>query len=328
MTAFKLGFLTHVHGPGKDSTTVLRELLDVFAAADELGFDGGWVAQHHFRDDFGRLPSPLVFFGAAAARAPRLRLGTAVTVLPLEDPLRLAEDAAVLDAFSGGALELGLGTGGANHEAFSAFGHDPGRRRELFDDRLTVLKAALRGDPLPGGDLVLQPPVPALADRIWQSTSDNARAAQIGAHGDGLLLGTAVHDPETVQKPLAEAYLTTAVRPRFGIVRAVFPAKDRQAAQDDLAPALAIHRTGFVGHGLTELVDLPVDDYLARINVHHGTPAEVVASLRADPALLGYLNPDSWFLPVVQHELSDPGADVERLRVIAEEIAPALGWRR
>jgi alkanesulfonate monooxygenase SsuD/methylene tetrahydromethanopterin reductase-like flavin-dependent oxidoreductase (luciferase family) len=326
MSKFKLGFLTHVHGPGKDTATVLRELLDVFVAAEELGFDGGWVAQHHFRDDYGRLPSPPVFFGAAAARAPRLRLGTAVTVLPLEDPLRLAEDAAVLDALTGGALELGLGTGGANHEAFAAFGLDPEEQRALFDDRVHTLRSALRGDPLPGGE-VLQPPAPTLLDMLWNATSDLDRARQAGRDGDGLLLGTAVHDPRTMQLPLAEAYLETAPAPRFGIVRAVFPAKDRQTARDDLTPALDIHRQNFVKHSLTELAELSTEDYLARINVHHSTVDEVVESLHADPALLNLLNLDSWFLPVVQHELSDVDADIERLRVIATDIASALGWR-
>jgi alkanesulfonate monooxygenase SsuD/methylene tetrahydromethanopterin reductase-like flavin-dependent oxidoreductase (luciferase family) len=315
MNRFKLGFLTHVHGPGRDLGTVLRDLLTVFAAAEDLGFDGGWVAQHHFRTDFGRLPSPLVFFGAVAARAPKLRLGTAVTVLPLEDPLRLAEDAAVLDALTGGALELGLGTGGANQDAFSRFGRDPAHRHRLHDEHLGTLRLAL-------GSSVLQPPAPGLGDRLWQATSDLTRAVHIGRDGDGLLLGTAVHDPRKVQRPLAEAYAAASPRPRFGIVRAVFPAKDRQAARDDLTPALDIHRRAF-----PELAGLSVEEHLARANVHHGTAGEVTSSLRADPALLEFLNPDSWFLPVVQHELSDVDADVERLRVIATEIAPALGWR-
>ncbi|MEU5697021.1 LLM class flavin-dependent oxidoreductase [Actinosynnema sp. NPDC020468] len=320
MSAFGLGFLTHVHGVGKPQHEVLRDLLDVFGAAQDLGFQGGWVAQHHLRAEFGRLPSPLVFFGAAAQRAPRLRLGTAVTVLPLEHPFRLAEDAAVLDALTGGALELGLGTGGANQDAFAAFGRDSALRREVYDEHLTVLRDALRGE-------VLQPPAPTLADRLWQSTSDEERAARIGAEGDGLLLGTAVHDPLTVQRPLALAYAATATRPRYGIVRAVFPAASKQAAREDLAPALEIHRRAFVAQGLTELAALSTEDYLRRINVHHGSPDDIVASLREDPALTGFLNEDSWFLPVVQHELSEPAADVERLRVIAEEIAPALGWR-
>ncbi|WP_209440742.1 LLM class flavin-dependent oxidoreductase [Amycolatopsis thermoflava] len=280
------------------------------------------MAQHDVRGDYGRLPSPLVFFGAVAARTSRLRLGTAVTVLPLEDPVRLAEDAAVLDALSGGRLELGLGTGGANQEAFAVFGHDAARRRELFDDRLATLRPALRGDLLPGGSHVLQPPAPGLAGRLWQSTSDTGRAAAIGRAGDGLLLGTAVHDPRTVQRPLAEAYRTAAVNPRYAIVHAVFPAKDRQTARDDLAPALDVHRANFA-----ELAGLSAEEHLARINVHHGATEEVVDSLRADPALLGYLGPDSWFLPVVQHEVSQVDADIERLRIIATEIAPALGWQ-
>ncbi|MEK8044642.1 LLM class flavin-dependent oxidoreductase, partial [Burkholderia contaminans] len=56
---FKLGFLTHVHGTG-DARRVYADLETLFAAAEQLGFDGGFVAQHHFRAEYGRLPSPLV----------------------------------------------------------------------------------------------------------------------------------------------------------------------------------------------------------------------------------------------------------------------------
>src|SRR5206468_4041257 len=74
-----------------------RDLVERFAAAEELGYESGWVAQHHFQPEHGRLPAPLVLLAAAADRTSRIRLGTAVTVLPLEDPLRLAEDVLVLD---------------------------------------------------------------------------------------------------------------------------------------------------------------------------------------------------------------------------------------
>ena len=62
----------------------------------------------------GGLPSPFVFLGWLAARTSRLRLGTAAVTLPLESPLRLAEDAAVLDALSGGRVELGVANGGGS----------------------------------------------------------------------------------------------------------------------------------------------------------------------------------------------------------------------
>ena len=114
---FKLGFLTHVHGDDPPPR-LYQGIVELFVAAEELGFDSGWVAQHHFQPRFGRLPSPFVLLGAAAARTRTIRLGTGVVVLGLEDPIRLAEDAAVLDALSGGRLDLGVGTGGANTMAF------------------------------------------------------------------------------------------------------------------------------------------------------------------------------------------------------------------
>ena len=329
---FRLGFLTHVHGAGRAPAQVYRDLVTVFQAAEDLGFDGGWVAQHHLRSDYGRLPSPPVLLAAVAERTTHIQLGTAVTVLPLEHPLRLAEDWSVLDALAGPRLQLGLGTGGANIDAFDAFGAvAPADRHADFDDRLGVLRDALRGKPLGASSLVAQPTAPGLADRLWQSTSDPDRARAVARSGDGLLLGTAVHDPLTAQKPLADAYLDEwgrtqtpgSPRPRIAITRAVFPARNRQTAAIDLEPALAIHRQGFAKHGYTELLDLSTEEYLARINVHYGSVDDVVESIQADPALLGYAD---WFLPVVQHEVSSLADDIRRLEIIATEIAPALGW--
>lgn len=137
-----------MHGAGRSATDVYRDLVETFVAAEDLGFDGGWIAQHHLRGDYGRLPSPFVVLGAVAARTRWIELATAVTVLPLEDPIRLAEDVAVLDAFSGGRIQLGLGTGGANIGAFGAWRLDPARRHDRFDAPLARLGAALVGEPL------------------------------------------------------------------------------------------------------------------------------------------------------------------------------------
>src|ERR1700691_3802599 len=121
------------------------------AHAERLGFDAAWVAQHHFHEQEGGLPSPFVFLGHLAARTSRIRLGTGIITLPLELPVRVAEDAIVLDLISGGRLELGVGNGG-NPTAFAGFGLDSERRHELFADNLARLRGALKGDPIPGGD--------------------------------------------------------------------------------------------------------------------------------------------------------------------------------
>jgi alkanesulfonate monooxygenase SsuD/methylene tetrahydromethanopterin reductase-like flavin-dependent oxidoreductase (luciferase family) len=69
--------------------------------AERCGFDSAWIAQHHFHENEGGLPAPFVFLGHVAARTSRIRLGTGIVTLPLEMPLRVAEDAAVLDLMSG-----------------------------------------------------------------------------------------------------------------------------------------------------------------------------------------------------------------------------------
>ncbi|HXM56721.1 MAG TPA: LLM class flavin-dependent oxidoreductase, partial [Candidatus Dormibacteraeota bacterium] len=93
-SGFRLGFLTHVAGTG-DAATTLAETVRLVQLAEELGYESAWVAQHHLDAESGVLPSPFVFLAAAAARTSRIRLGTGVVILPLEDPIRVAEDAAV-----------------------------------------------------------------------------------------------------------------------------------------------------------------------------------------------------------------------------------------
>src|SRR2546421_13112075 len=106
----RLGFFTYLGG-SRHAGDVLAETIELFVTAERLGFDSVWVAQHHFGPVLGRLPSPLVFLASVAARTRWVRLGTAIVIVPLEHPVRLAEDAAGLDLLSGGRLELGVGSG-------------------------------------------------------------------------------------------------------------------------------------------------------------------------------------------------------------------------
>src|ERR1700716_856417 len=89
----RLGFFSYLGGQ-RDPREVISETLELFVAAEELGFDSVWVAQHHFGPMVGSRPSPLPLLAAVAARTRRIRLGTAVVILPIEHPVRLAEDAA------------------------------------------------------------------------------------------------------------------------------------------------------------------------------------------------------------------------------------------
>jgi len=136
---------------------------------ERLGFDVGWVAQHHFDAEEGGLPSPLVFLAGVAAHTARIRLATGIITAALEDPIRVAEDTAVLDALSGGRVELGLGSGGSS-DAFTIFGKDATGRAELYGESVARLIAALAGEPLGGTDRRLHPDGSRLLDNIWQAT--------------------------------------------------------------------------------------------------------------------------------------------------------------
>ncbi|WP_157360535.1 LLM class flavin-dependent oxidoreductase [Amycolatopsis thermoflava] len=268
-----LGFLTHVHGAGAEPGRLYRDLVELFVAAEELGYESGWVAQHHFQPEHGRLPAPLVLRAAAAERTSRIRLGTAVTVLPLEDPLRLAEDVLVLDDLSGGRVELGLGSGAASAGEFAVFGRNADRRHGDYDRNLGVLTQALASHPVAG--------------RLWESTL-RPDALVRGAHaGRGLLLGAGPADP--VQVKLADTHVAARRgRTRIATVRGVFPGPDAATAAAELAPGVARYLPLHVQAGWAPHARVGVHELLRLMNVQYGPPARITETLRADPVLSGH----------------------------------------
>lgn len=128
----------------RDVGTFYDELLEQVEAAEALGFDSFWIAEHHFHE-YGAIPRPAIWMAAAAQRTKRIRLGCAVVVLPFDNPLRVAEDLAMVDVLSNGRLELGVGSGYLAHE-FSGFNLDPQEKRDRFDESLAIIQRAWTGD--------------------------------------------------------------------------------------------------------------------------------------------------------------------------------------
>jgi len=122
------------------------ERLQQVAEAEALGFDSCWLTEHHFCDD-GYTPSPLLLAGAIGARTSRMRLGTNLMLLPLHDPVRVAEDAATLSLVTGGRFDLGVGIGYRQLE-FDQFGRQLSHRPSLVEEGIEILRRSWSGAPV------------------------------------------------------------------------------------------------------------------------------------------------------------------------------------
>jgi alkanesulfonate monooxygenase SsuD/methylene tetrahydromethanopterin reductase-like flavin-dependent oxidoreductase (luciferase family) len=118
-----------------------RDILAQIELGDELGFDTVWLGELHFSRAFSILASPLMVLAAAAQRTRRIRLGTAVTLLPMHNPVKIAEDAATADILSGGRLEFGVGRGTAPLH-YAGYGIPQDESRERFDEALDFVVGA------------------------------------------------------------------------------------------------------------------------------------------------------------------------------------------
>lgn len=119
---------------------VFRELLAEVEYAEQLGFDSVWIPEHHFATP-GLLGNPLILAAAISQRTKRIQIGIAAVVLPFQHPLRIAEDAALVDILSNGRLLLGVGRGWQVPE-FQAFQVPQSASRAMFLEGLEVIKDA------------------------------------------------------------------------------------------------------------------------------------------------------------------------------------------
>lgn len=170
------------------------QLLDEIVLAEELGYDGFFLAEHHF-SDYGVVPSPAVLLGAAAARTSRIGLGVAVSVLPFHNPLLAAEEYAMLDQLSGGRVMLGVGSGYLTHE-FDGFGIGQWEKRARFDEALEVMTTAWRGEPFTHHGFyhhvtdtgIAVTPVQRPHPPLWVAIVRAEAARFVGAQGRSIML--------------------------------------------------------------------------------------------------------------------------------------------
>jgi probable LLM family oxidoreductase len=122
---------------------VIRDVIEEAALADELGIEAFGVGEHH-RPDFA-ISAPEVVLGAIAGRTKRILLGSAVTVLSSDDPVRVFERFSSLNAASSGRAEITVGRGSFT-ESFPLFGYDLSNYEQLFEEKLDLFVALIRND--------------------------------------------------------------------------------------------------------------------------------------------------------------------------------------
>lgn len=329
MTGPRIGFFTRLleDAPAADR---YRFALEQIAQAERSGFASAWVAQHHFGETEGGLPSPFVLLAAAAERTSRIALATGVVTLPIDDPLRAAEDASVLDALSGGRVQLGVASGGTP-SSFAPFGRDPQQRREIFAEHFAVFRDALAGRGIRGTDARIYPAAGDLDRRIWQATFSVEGGIRAGRDGDGLLLSRTQPRPgaqdlplHEVQLPIIDAYRDALpegapLRVLASRTAVVVDEENRTRVLELAEPGLRELAEGMLG---IDTSGLGIDDLARLTDSHIGTPDEVAASLAADRAIAASTDVSFQIHSVdAPHEMT-----LRSLELLATEVAPRLGY--
>lgn len=210
--------------------SVYQTALERFTIMDETGYDAVWLAEHHF-SSFSVCPSVHMMGTIAAARTKRLRIGTAVSLAPFYNPLRLAEEVALLDVLSGGRVNWGAGRGFERSE-FAAFGIPGEESGPRFHEAVDIVLKAWTNERLTyQGKFhqyenveVLPKPLQAPHPPVWMAASSTSAIEWAASQGHSILM-----DPHASRAELATK-------------RAHYAAKLREAGYSDAGRVIPMAR--------------------------------------------------------------------------------------
>jgi probable F420-dependent oxidoreductase len=336
-----LGLFTGQVPQGSDRTFVQEyaDIIELSRLAESEGFDSVWVSEHHGAGD-GYLPSLLPMLAAVAAATERIGVGTGVMLTPFHHPLRLAEDAAVVDLISGGRLMLGLGLGWREEE-FRMFDVPVKERVRRTNETVEILRKAWTGERFSHDGKVFS------IDQVRITPAPAQRP------GPPIYLGGFVEDAVRRAGRMGDGY----IRSRGGLEDAVQAAAwaeegAREAGKDPSKLAILQLQNTFVSEGNDAWsivrdgaahqlgvyagwragTDIPVEPVLRvmppsdeelRALTPAGTPEEVAAALR--PTVDAFAERESFQLIVRLHY---PGMDrdtaAQAIELFARTVIPAL----
>jgi alkanesulfonate monooxygenase SsuD/methylene tetrahydromethanopterin reductase-like flavin-dependent oxidoreductase (luciferase family) len=333
--------------PGRAVAEVYDARLRVLAEADEGGFAVYHLAEHH-GTPLGLAPSPAVFLAAAARVTERIRLAPTTFVVPLYDPLRLAEEIAMLDQLSHGRLDVGVGRGSSPHEA-AMYGLTQPEAAQRFEAHLPAVLEALetgrfRRPTADGAAEVVELSVPVHQrphPPLWYPTSNAASIPRLGDEGYNVLFGFGFVSPplEVVREQsrtffarFRESEARGAARcslpgrpPHFGMMRHVFVASTDGEALSAARAAFADHYESFAHlwrrHG-SDRFSAPVDldRLVAERKVFVGSPRTVAGQV-AEAVVVGEVN---YLACAFAWGSLDVEAVLRSLRLFRDEVAPAV----
>jgi alkanesulfonate monooxygenase SsuD/methylene tetrahydromethanopterin reductase-like flavin-dependent oxidoreductase (luciferase family) len=278
------------------STEGFFDFVETNVEAEALGFHSSFVTEHHFTG-IGQVSATLTLLSFIAARTSRLRLGTAVLVLPWHNPVLLAEQVATLDLLSRGRLELGVGKG-YRHNEFAGFAMSPDEAEPRFQEVLDVLLRALASDqPFSHHgrffrfDTVVVEPPPHQRPHppLWLAAGSKASISACARRGFNLLLDQFA-SPRQIGERIAlyrrelEAAGHAFEPMRVAVARNIFVARDATEKHGAIRRQAQIHeRLLSLSHGSESRRDSHILGYADSPEAHSliGTAEEVEAGLAA-----------------------------------------------
>lgn len=308
---------------GKSPEEIFDETLEEIAYAEALGFDSVWLAEHHF-SRYGILGNPLVLAAAIAQRTSRIRIGTAVVIAPFYDPLRLAEDAALVDVLSNGRLDLGVGRGYQPIE-FDGFGVPQDEASTRTEEIMEILRLAwteesfsFHGRHFDYDDVTVYPrPVQRPHPPLWRAAVSMGTFSAAGRAGEPILTSPnftplpVVKEQYTRYQTELEAAGLDVSRFDLPMMQQVYVGEDEQDAYDTPRPhAEWFYRTlgqlvpgaagppaqGYEGYAaIKENIDKLSYDQIVAQGANFGTVDAVVDRLRLLRDDIGVSHYIGWF---------------------------------
>lgn len=305
-------------------------IIEAAVEVERLGFDGVWVPEHHVASD-GYQTSPMLALAAIAARTSRIRLGSAVALAPLYDPLRFAEDCTVLDSIAGGRVEMALAIGYRRRE-YEALGLDFRKRGARLDEFLTIVRRLWNGETIDhegehftvrGGFLGNRGPRDGVP--LFIGGFAPKALARVARMGDGYFGNEEVCDAYLAELSKAGKDPADARIWLQGLTLVV--AEDKAAAMDELAPYFLLANNGYAewlaedkASGVENVfTPMTLDEYRKSGILKILTPGEAIDHFRR----LRERVPVEHFIMAQPAGLA-PERFLTYARLFAEEVMPAF----